>query len=112
MIAKGGRAAVVISSACAVPALALHVYAAAAFVVLAAFLAVVFRDPRRTIGKGVVSPADGTVREVDPSRGYLSIYLALRNVHVTRAPIDGTVVRTVHVTGRHSPAFSRRSAEN
>lgn len=112
MIARGGRTAVVITSLCAALALAVHLYAAIALAGLTVFLAAVFRDPRRTVGEGVVSPADGTVRDVDPAKGYISIYLALRNVHVTRAPLDGTVERTTHILGRHSPAFTKRSAEN
>lgn len=112
MIAKGGRMAVAIVALAAALALLWSVYLAAALVGFAVFLAVIFRDPKRTPGQGIVSPADGTVRDVDPATGYLSIYLALRNVHVTRAPMDGTVERAAHVVGRHSPAFTRRSVEN
>lgn len=87
-------------------------YAAAALAGLTLFLAFVFRDPRRTIGEGVVSPADGTVREVDQGKGLVSIYLALRNVHVTRAPTEGIVQRKCRERGRHAPAFSSRTVHN
>ncbi len=84
----------------------------AAFLCLTVFFVAVFRDPPRKIGEGIVSPADGTVREVDPEKGLVSIYLALRNVHVTRAPFDATVVKTVRVRGRHRPAFSQSTPSN
>lgn len=85
---------------------------AVAFGALAIFLAIVFRDPKRTIGEGIVSPADGTVREVDGSKGLVSIYLALRNVHVTRAPMSGVVKSAEAVRGGHAPAFASGSAKN
>ena len=72
----------------------------------------VFRDPSRDAGAGIVAPADGVVREVDPEKGLVSIYLALRNVHVTRAPIAGTVSELVRHPGKHLPAFSKRSPNN
>jgi phosphatidylserine decarboxylase len=112
MIARGGRTAVAVVLVCAVLALFVHVYLAVALTGFTLFLAAIFRDPRRIVGHGIVSPADGTIRDVDVERGYLSIYLALRNVHVTRAPMSGTVSRTAHIEGRHSPAFTRRSVEN
>lgn len=72
----------------------------------------VFRDPSRSPGSGIVAPADGIVREVDPARGFVSIYLALCNVHVTRAPIEGVVSDLVRHPGKHLPAFSKRSPNN
>ncbi len=112
MIARGGRVAVAFASLSAIAALVLSLYLTIALAGLTVFLVVMFRDPKREVGQGIVSPADGTVREVDHANGYLSIYLALRNVHVTRAPMDGTVERTAHVMGRHSPAFTKKSVEN
>jgi len=112
MIARGGRAAVAVTAASAPMALVISTYLAIALAGLTLWLAIMFRDPKRTIGKGVVSPADGTVREVDGASGYVSIYLALRNVHVTRAPLDCSVEESKHVMGRHSPAFSSRSSGN
>lgn len=84
----------------------------AAFICLTVFFATVFRDPPRKIGNGIVSPADGTVREVTPEKGFVSIYLALRNVHVTRAPFDATVVKAVRIRGKHKPAFSKSTPSN
>jgi len=87
-------------------------YAAAALAALTLFFVFVFRDPRRTIGDGIVAPADGTVREVDPEKGFVSTYLALRNVHVTRAPIDGVVQKKNRLHGKHAPAFSEKTVHN
>jgi len=112
VIAKGGRGAVAVTAVSAPVALALNPYLAVALAGLTLWLAMMFRDPSRTAGEGVVSPADGTVREVDEARGFVSIYLALRNVHVTRAPVDCRVLESEHIMGRHSPAFSKRSVEN
>ena len=79
------------------------------------FVAWFFRDPdRRPSGPGVVSPADGTVsvvrREGDQVR--IGVYLSATDVHVTRAPFDGTVERVTHRPGAHKPAFSKSSERN
>jgi len=112
MIAKGGRLFVGLSTAAAVAFLPFELYASIALASLALFLVFVFRDPKRTIGDGVVAPADGKVRDVDAVKGYVSTYLALRNVHVTRAPIDGVVTGKQRSRGKHAPAFSRRTEHN
>lgn len=112
MIAKGGRGFVglgVLATAISVPFVP---YAAIGFGAFTIFLTVVFRDPKRTIGKGIVAPADGKIREVDPSTGLVSTYLALRNVHVTRAPIPGVVQKAEIIKGKHSPAFGKTSTRN
>lgn len=112
MIAVGGRAFVAIAALAAAVSAPFYIYAAIGFLGLTLFLVFVFRDPRRTIADGIVAPADGTVREVDAEKGLVSIYLALRNVHVTRAPIEGTVEKTVHLPGTHMPAFSKKTTSN
>lgn len=112
MIARGGRGFVGLSAAGSVALLFLHVFAAIALAVLTGFLVFVYRDPKRPAGRGIVAPADGRVREVDTDNGYVSTYLALRNVHVTRSPIDGIVESAVRSKGRHAPAFSKRTHEN
>ncbi|HTW54901.1 MAG TPA: phosphatidylserine decarboxylase [Thermoplasmata archaeon] len=60
---------------------------------VAAFLAVFFRDPERPVGGGIVAPADGRVRAVTVDGGQLliSTFMNVTNVHVNRAPLDGTV---------------------
>lgn len=112
MIARGGRAFVAASAAGSAVTLPFSVAGFAALVSLTAFLAFVFRDPKRTSGEGIVAPADGLVREVDFDRGLISTYLALRNVHVTRLPVDGTVESAQRSRGRHAPAFSKRVERN
>jgi phosphatidylserine decarboxylase len=112
LIARGGRLFVFMSAAAAVALFPFDMFVCGGLAVLTGFLMFVFRDPRRPAGKGIVAPADGTVREVDHEKGLVSIYLALRNVHVTRAPLEGTVSRMVRYPGRHLPAFSRRSPDN
>lgn len=112
MIAKGGRGFVGLGVLATIAALPFEKYAAIGLGAFTVFLAIVFRDPRRTIGKGIVAPADGTIREVDPSTGLVSTYLALRNVHVTRAPIPGIVEKAEIIKGRHKPAFAKTSTRN
>ena len=70
-----------------------------------------FRDPVRTIPSepGVlVSPADGKVTEVSRLPAYdgidgeawkISIFLSVFDVHINRAPCDGSVVRTDYRPG-------------
>lgn len=112
MIARGGRLFVFLSALATAALLPVYVYASVGFACLTGFLVFVFRDPPRRAGAGIVAPADGTVREVDLEKGLVSIYLALRNVHVTRAPLDGVVSKLVRHPGRHRPAFSTRSPDN
>jgi len=112
MIARGGRMFVFASAVAAVVLLPFSVHASAGFACLTAFLVFVFRDPSRSAGAGIVAPADGVVREVDAEKGLVSTYLALKNVHVTRTPMDGVVSRLVRHPGRHLPAFSARSPDN
>jgi phosphatidylserine decarboxylase len=112
LIAVGGRALVGIAASAAAISAPFYVYASIGFIGLTLFLVFVFRDPRRKISDGIVSPADGKVREVDAERGVVSIYLALRNVHVTRSPLDGLVEKTSHLPGSHRPAFSKKTTSN
>ncbi len=79
------------------------------------FVAWFFRDPdRRPTGPGVVSPADGRVSVVREEGDQLRIgvYLSATDVHVARAPFDGTVERVTHRPGAHKPAFSKASERN
>jgi len=112
LIARGGRLFVAVSGVAAIAALVVDIYVSLGFAVLSAFFVFVFRDPKRLPGEGIVSPADGVVRETDNEKGIISIYLALRNVHVTRTPLAGTVKSSRRIHGRHRPAFSRKSPHN
>jgi phosphatidylserine decarboxylase len=83
---------------------------------LAAFMAYFFRDPRREVPKEsglVVSPADGKVTRVEKLSGdgadsptVVSIFLSPFDVHVNRAPIAGEVVDVTYTKGRFIAATS------
>lgn len=85
----------------------------------AIFLLSFFRDPDREIGKEIVACADGKIREIsnikDSDVGNctkISTFMNIYNVHVNRAPIDGTVKDIVHKQGIHLPAFKKESEKN
>ena len=92
------------------------------FLLLAAFVLYFFRDPERVAPAdpaAVVSPADGRVLEVvDEPMGSragrrISIFLAVWDVHVNRAPLAGRITRVEYRPGRFYAAMrSRASAEN
>lgn len=95
-----------------------------ALVLLMSFLAFFFRDPERQSPADVrafVSPADGVVTGVhlndQPEAGplggpHISIFLAVWNVHVIRAPHDGVVEEVTYVPGGHVLAWKRSAAGN
>ena len=80
------------------------------FVVLAAFMAYFFRDPRRqppTDANLVVAPADGRVTRVRPvgdlserSSNVISIFLSPFDVHINRAPIAGKITNVAYTRGK------------
>lgn len=68
-----------------------------------------FRDPERSAaGDGLLAPADGLVREIEnrDGRWFVSTYLALYNVHVTRMPCEATITAQEHFEGPHKLAFA------
>ncbi len=77
-----------------------------------------FRDPERTIGKGLVAPADGTIRAIttttEDKQSYtcISTFMNIHNVHVNRMPLDGKIRDIVHHPGSHLPAFKKESERN
>jgi phosphatidylserine decarboxylase len=89
---------------------------------LGLFVLYFFRNPHRTIPSApglVVSPADGRVMEIveeplDGTVGWrISIFLAIWNVHVQRAPVAGRVADVVYRPGRFYAAMrSAASREN
>ncbi len=86
---------------------------------LTGFFLLFFRDPDRTIGDGIVIPADGRIREisnvVDPDVGkctLISTFMNVYNVHVNRMPFDGIIEEVVHHPGSHLPAFKKESEKN
>jgi phosphatidylserine decarboxylase len=95
---------------------------AGVLIFLGVFVLYFFRDPNRVISSDpgtVVSPADGRVVEIldepfDSVPGHrVTIFLAVWNVHVQRAPVAGKITRVEYRPGRFYAAFrSRASIEN
>ncbi len=86
------------------------------FVLLAAFVAFFFRNPRRVVPAGedlIVAPADGKVVKIarlspsgsEPAGTAVSIFLNIFNVHVTRSPIRGTLARLEYLRGQFKAAY-------
>lgn len=101
----------------------LHWYVTAAVLVfLALFVFSFFRDPERVIPPepgAVVSPGDGRVVVVTDEENAgrpgkrISIFLAVWNVHVNRAPATGTITKLEYRPGKFLAAMRERaSVEN
>ena len=86
--------------------------------ILAAFVAFFFRNPKRQIPsdpKVIVSPADGRVVKVERVGNVtkLSIFLSIFNVHVNRSPIAGRIEAIDYKSGKFTAAFNHAaSVEN
>jgi phosphatidylserine decarboxylase len=87
---------------------------------LGLFVFYFFRDPNRTIPSdpdAVVSPADGHVVEVvdEPFASVpgklVTIFLAVWDVHVQRAPVAGTIAKVEYRPGKFLAAFRTRASE-
>ena len=85
----------------------------------AAFSAYFFRDPERprAFAEGEIAcPADGTVMTVKnegtPGITVVRIFLSVFNVHVQRAPVGGTVKKTLYTKGRFAVAYAPEAADN
>jgi phosphatidylserine decarboxylase len=95
---------------------------AAILIFLGLFVFYFFRDPNRAIPSAagtVVSPADGHVVEIvdemfDSTMGHrVTIFLAIWDVHVQRAPVAGCIADVVYRPGKFYAAFrSAASLEN
>ena len=92
---------------------------AAVLVLLALFVFSFFRDPDRVIPVGpgaIVSPADGRVVVVTEEKNAgrpgqrLSIFLAIWNVHVNRAPASGTITNVDYRPGKFFAAMRERAS--
>ncbi|MFC3477949.1 protein sorting system archaetidylserine decarboxylase [Halobacterium litoreum] len=83
---------------------------------LAGFVAWFHRDPERSPPPewGAVSPADGKVSVIreEGDRVRVGVFMNVHNVHVNRAPLDGTVEDVTHEPGGHRPAFDKESEHN
>ncbi len=83
-----------------------------------------FRDPERVIpqDEGIaVSPADGRVIRItereDPMTGErrqcISIFMNVFNVHVNRAPVEGTVAAVNYIPGKYfNASLDKASTDN
>jgi phosphatidylserine decarboxylase len=93
--------------------------AAWVLVFLAAFVFSFFRNPERVIpaeAGAVVAPADGRVVVVTEEENAgragkrISIFLAIWNVHVNRAPADGTITKLEYRPGKFLAAMRERAS--
>jgi phosphatidylserine decarboxylase len=83
------------------------------FCVLVFFL-IFFRDPERTIGDGIIAPADGTIRDIrqEKDQYFISTFMEVNNVHVNRMPLDGRISKMTHFPGYHLRAWKKESDLN
>jgi len=112
-VAAAGIVVAALTTVRVLPAVPVGVGGAVGLLAVAAFFAVFFRDPVRPVGRGIVSPADGRVRDVgvEGDRLRISVFMNVTNVHVNRAPIDATV-ESVHAEGRGYRAAYRSDSEH
>jgi len=81
-----------------------------------AFSLFFFRDPERSHIAGedgqdeMISPADGRV--IERGQNKICIFMSIWDVHVNRAPIDGIVKCTRHISGNHIQAYRKDSEKN
>jgi phosphatidylserine decarboxylase len=94
------------------------------FLVLSSAFAFFFRDPERVPPDGegrLVAPADGRVLAVEQPASpspqpaaatRVTVFLSLLDVHVTRAPVSGTVGRVEYRPGKFHPAYRPEASEH
>jgi len=82
--------------------------------VLWAFLAWFFRDPERSVGEGIVSPADGRVLMVgaEGDRWQVAVFMNVTDVHVNRFPLDATVIAVTPAGAGFRPAYAPDAHHN
>ncbi len=73
------------------------------FALLEAFFFYFFRDVKREIEGGIVSPADGKIMEAKNNK--VSIFMSLFDMHVNLMPCDGRILEMKYYRGQHKPAF-------
>lgn len=61
-----------------------------------------FRDVKREIKDGIISPADGKIMEANNK---ISIFMSIFDMHVNLMPCDGKIVKMNYFKGKHAPAF-------
>jgi phosphatidylserine decarboxylase len=119
MIVKDAYRFLIPLLAAAIAAFALNLpWVAILVLLLAAFVAFFFRNPRREIPSDprlIVSPADGRVVKVERVGNVtkLSIFLSIFNVHVNRSPLAGRIEAIDYRRGKFKAAFNHAaSVEN
>jgi len=95
----------------------IHALIALIPLVLAGFVAFFFRNPTRAIPEKqnlIVSPADGKIVKVaalpDSGGHAISIFLNIFDVHLNRAPIQGTLESLQYKRGRFKVAFDEEAS--
>lgn len=90
------------------------------FIILC-FLLFFFRDPIRIINaekNSFLSAADGKIVEIKEvtidNKKYtkISVFMSIFNVHINRAPFDGTVNEVIHIPGKFRFANKNLSTED
>ncbi len=98
------------------------------FVIAALYVAYFFRDPDRVtpLREGlIIAPADGRISAIESvrppaelglgpeQRVRISTFLSVIDVHITRAPVSGRIVRSIYVPGTFvNAALDKASEEN
>lgn len=95
-------------------------YVTLPFMLLAAFMAFFFRDPKRRLPADpnvIVAPADGRVTRVSPlepgrdnSSTLISIFLSPLDVHINRAPIAGKIIDVSYTKGKFLIATNEKAS--
>lgn len=113
--APGYRRYLGLALGCAAVSVIVTPWLSLAWIGLCGFVLWFFRDPDRAIPPvGIVAPADGRITVIRQDDGHLrvGVFMNLTDVHVNRAPIDGTVTGITHSPGAHRPAFTKDSDRN
>jgi phosphatidylserine decarboxylase len=86
---------------------------------LALFFCFFFRNPSRSNNStddDLISPADGHIMDVEEvfenefikeKLAHISIFMSVTDVHINRAPCDGTIERVQHKEGAFKVAFKK-----
>lgn len=93
----------------------ISLFLSAPFLVAAAIVLFFFRDPKRVVildDKAILSPADGTVKEIsfDGSTCRVWIYLSFLDVHINRAPVSGHVTDIRYTPGQFLMAYDQKAS--
>lgn len=91
--------------------------AAIPFVLVAAFMAYFFRDPKRLVPNEpgiVVAPADGKITlvrlgDAENPDSLISIFLSPLDVHINRSPIGGVITEIAYKSGQFLMATKEES---